>query len=78
MKKKNDEDKEILNILDHPQPNKLLDSDPDEINIIYKMVDNDTREMGNKVGAFKRTKNKSEEQKMELELYKMQHETKKI
>ena len=42
------------------------------------MVDNDTREMGNKVGAFKRTKNKSEEQKMELELYKMQHETKKI
>ena len=41
------------------------------------MVANDTREMGNQVGALKRTKNKSEEQKMELELYKMQHETQK-
>ena len=76
-KELNDEDKEILNRLDYPQPNKLLDSDPDEIKIIYEMVANDTREMGIKVGALKRTKNKSEEQKMELELYKMQHETQK-
>ena len=73
----NDEDKEILNRLDYPQPDKLLDSDPDEIKIIYEMVANETREMGNQVGALKRTKNKSEEQKMELELYKMQHETQK-
>ena len=73
----NDVDKEILNRLDYPQPNKLLDSDPDEIKIIYEMVDNDTREMGIKVGALKRTKNKSEEQKMELEINKIQHETQK-
>ena len=73
----NDEDKEILNRLDYPQPNELLDSDPDEIKIIYEMVNNDAREIGNKVGALKRTKNKSEEQKMELELHKMQHEAQK-
>ena len=41
------------------------------------MVANDVRVMGNQVGALKRTKNKSEEQEMELELYKMQHETQK-
>ena len=41
------------------------------------MVNNDTREMGIKVGALKRTKNKSEEEQMEIELYKMQHETQK-
>ena len=73
----NVEDKEILNRPDYPQPNKLLDSDPDEIKEVYEIVDNDTREMGNKVGALKRTKNKSEEQKMELELYKMHHESQK-
>ena len=72
-----DEDKEILDRLDYPHPNKLLDSDPDEIKIIYEMVNNDTREMGNKVGALKRIKNKSEEKKMELELYKMHHEAQK-
>ena len=33
--------------------------------------------MGSKVGALKRTKNKSEEEKMELELYKMNHEAQK-
>ena len=73
----NDEDKEILKRLDYPQPNQLLNSDPDEIKIIYEMVNNDTREMGIKVGALKRTKNKSEEQKIELELNKTQHETQK-
>ena len=72
-----DEDKEILKRLDYPLPNELLDSDPDEIKIIYENVDNDRREMGIKVGALKRTKNKSEEEKMELELYKMHHETQK-
>ena len=71
-----DKDKEILDRLDYPHPNKLLDSDPDEIKIIYEMVNNDTREMGNKVGALKRI-NKSEGKKMELELYKMHHEAQK-
>ena len=41
------------------------------------MVNNDTRLMSNQIGALKRTKNKSEEQEVELELYKMQHETQK-
>ena len=72
-----DKDKEILNRLDYPQPNKLLDSNPDEIKIIYEMVANDTREMGNQIGALKRTKNKTWEQEIELDFYKMQHETQK-
>ena len=33
--------------------------------------------MGNKVGALKRTKKKSEEEKMELDFYQMHHKTQK-
>ena len=73
----NDQDREILNRLDYPQPNELFDSNPEEIKIIYEMVNNDAKKMGNKVGALKRIKNKSEEQKMELDLYEIQHETQK-
>ena len=72
-----DEDKEILKRLDYPQPNELLDTDPDEIIEIYEKVANDARVMGNEVGALKRTKNKSKEKEMELELYKMHHKTQK-
>ena len=38
---------------------------------------NDARLMGHQVGALKRTKNLSEGQKKELELYKMQHNAQK-
>ena len=72
-----EEDKQILDLLDYPQPNELLDKDPNEINEIYKMVKKDVKEMGYQIGALKRTKNKTEEQEGELELYIMQQETQK-
>ena len=72
-----EEDKQNLDLLDYPRPNKLLNKDPDEINEIYNIVKNDVKVMGNKIGALKRTKNKSEEQEVELEIYKMQQETQK-
>ena len=72
-----EEDKQILVLLDYPQPNELLDKDSDEINKIYNMVKNDVKEMGNQIGALKRTKNKTEEQEKELELNIMQQKTQK-
>ena len=63
----NEEDKQILNSLGYPQPNELLNSSPDEIEKNYKKVSNDARVMGNKVGALKRTKNRTEDEEMELE-----------
>ena len=72
-----EEDKQILVLLDYPQPNELLDKDPNEINEIYKMVKNDVKVMGYQIGALKRTKNKTEEQEKELELNIMQQETQK-
>ena len=72
-----EEDKQILVLLDYPQPNELLDKDPNEINEIYKMVKNDVKVIGNQIGALKRTKNKTEEQESELELNIMQQETQK-
>ena len=72
-----EEDKQVLDLLNYPQPNELLDKDPNEINEIYKMVKNDVKEIGYQIGALKRTKNKTEEQKSELELYIMQQETQK-
>ena len=72
-----EEDKQILDLLNYPQPNELLDKDPNEINEIYKIVKNDVKVMGNQIGALKRTKNKSAKQEEELELYIMQQETQK-
>ena len=72
-----EEDKQILDLLDYPQPNELLEKDPNEINEIYKMVKNDVKEIGYQIGALKRTKNKTEEQEEELELNIMQRETQK-
>ena len=72
-----EEDKQILVLLDYPQPNELLEKDPNEIKEIYKMVKNDVKEIGYQIGALKRTKNKTEEQEEELELNIMQRETQK-
>ena len=72
-----EEDKQVLDLLEYPQPNELLDKDPNEINEIYKIVKNDVKEMGYQIGALKRTKNKTEEQEKELELNIMQQETQK-
>ena len=72
-----EEDKQILDLLEYSQPNELLEKDPNEINEIYKIVKNDVKEMGYQIGALKRTKNKTEEQEKELDLYIMQRETQK-
>ena len=72
-----EEDKQVLVLLEYPQPNELLNKDPNEINEIYKIVKNDVKEMGYQIGALKRTKNKTEEQEGELELYNTQRETQK-
>ena len=72
-----EEDKQVLDLLDYPQPNELLEKDPNELNEIYKIVKKDVKEMGYQIGALKRTKNKTEEQESELELYNMQRETQK-
>ena len=72
-----EEDKENLFLLDYPQPNELLDKDPYEINVIYSKINNDIKVTSNKIGALKRTKNKTEEQEINLDLYKMQQETQK-
>ena len=72
-----EEDKQVLDSLNYPQPNELLEKDPNELNEIYKIVKNDVKEMGYQIGALKRTKNKTEEQEGELELYNMQRETQK-
>ena len=73
----NEDDKEILNRLGYPQPNELLDADPDEIKEIYNKVTNDAKVAGYRVGALKRTKNRTEDEQMELELTQMQHKTEK-
>ena len=73
----NDEDKEILNRLNYPQPNELFNADPDEIKIIYEMIANDAKELGNRVGGFKRRKNLNEKEKKEFELSEKHHNTQK-
>ena len=73
----NEDDKEILKRLGYPKPNELFDANPDEIEKVYNIVANDAKVAGNRVGALKRTKNRTEEEQMELELTQMQHKTQK-
>ena len=74
-----DENNEILNRLGYPLPNELLDSDPDEIKEIYDKVSNDAKAMGYRVGALKRAKNRSEDEKIDLNLSQaMNKNTKRI
>ena len=70
-------DKQNLDLFGYPLPNELLNKDSDEINEIYNMVNNDVKIMGYQIGALKRTKNKTEEQELDLELYKIQQKTQK-
>ena len=70
-------DKQNLDLLGYPQPNELSNKDIDEINEIYDMVKNDVKTIGIQIGALKRTKNKTEEQELDLELYKIHQKTQK-
>ena len=72
-----DEDMEILDRLDYPYPNDILDMGIDEIKEIYKKVDNDAKKTGIQVGALKRTHNKTIPQKVKLALFEQNHKIQK-
>ena len=72
-KKFNNQDREILSYLGDPRPNDFFNTNPTRLQEIYDEVTNDKNEMGNRIGALKRTKNKTEAEKEELGLNKMQH-----
>ena len=72
-----EEDKQNLYLLEYPQPNELLDKDPHEINLIFSNLKNDIKKMGYEIGALKRTKNKTEEQEINLEFNEMKQKTQK-
>jgi len=61
-----EEDKQILDLLDYPQPNELLEKDPNEINEIHKIVKKDLKEMGYQIGALKEQKIKLRNKKENL------------
>ena len=73
----NEEDKQNLYLLGYPQPNELLDKDPHEINLIFSKLKNDIKTMGYEIGALKRTKNKTEEQEINLEFNELKQKTQK-
>ena len=72
-KKFNNQDREILFYLGYPRPNDFFNTNPTRLQEIYDEVTNDKNEMGNRIGALKRTKNETEAEKEELDLNKMQH-----
>ena len=51
----------------------FFNTNPTRLQEIYDEVTNDKNEMGNRIGALKRTKNETEAEKEELDLNKMQH-----
>ena len=69
----NDEDRQVLQNLDYPRPNNVFNINPVKLQEIYDEVTNDKKVMGNRIGALKRKKNKTEAGKEELELNTMQH-----
>ena len=72
-KKINNQDRQVLQNLDYPRPNNFFNTNPTRLQEIYNEVTNDKKAMGNKIGALKRTKNKTEAEKEELDLYTIQH-----
>ena len=72
-KKFNTQDREVLSYLGYPRPNDFLNTNPTRLQEIYGEVINDKNEMGNRIGALKRTKTKTEADKEELDLYTKQH-----
>ena len=72
-KKLNNQDREVLSYLGYPRPNYFFNTNPTRLQEIYDEVTHDKIEMGHRIGALKRTKNKTEAEKEELDLYTMQH-----
>ena len=72
-KKLNNQDREVLSYLGYPRPTDFFNTNPTRLQEIYDEVTHDEIEMGHRIGALKRTKNKTEAEKEELDLYTMQH-----
>ena len=69
-------DKHELEYLIHsnyPRPNNFIDVNPKRLEEIYEEVNNEKTLTGNLIGALKRTKNKTEAEKLELTNYTQQH-----
>ena len=64
----------ILNQSGYPRPNDFFDIDPKRLKKIYDDVIGDKKIIGNKIGGFKRTKNRTQEQEEELINYTSQHD----
>ena len=72
-KKFNNLDREVLTHLEYPRPNNFFNINPTRLQKIYDEVTNDKKVMGNRIGALKRTKTKTEAEKEELDLNTLQH-----
>ena len=64
---------DYLNNFNYPRPNNFVDVNPRTLEEIYEQVNNDKTITGNLIGALKRTKNKTEAEKLELTAYVQQH-----
>ena len=64
---------EYLSNFNCPRPNNFIDVNPKKLQEIYDEVKNDKNNMGYKIGALKRRKNKTEAEKLELTAYTQQH-----
>ena len=64
---------DYLSNFDYPRPNNFIDVNPRTLEDIYEQVNNEKIVTGNLIGALKRTKNKTEVEKLELTAYIQQH-----
>ena len=64
---------DYLRNFNYPRPNNFVDVNPRTLEEIYEQVNNDKTVTGNLIGALKRTKNKTEAEKLELTGYIQQH-----
>ena len=64
---------DYLSNFDYPRPNNFIDVNPRTPEDIYEQVNNEKTITGNLIGALKRTKNKTESEKLELTAYIQQH-----
>ena len=72
-KKFNKDEIEYLLNFNYPRPNNFIDVNPKRLEEIYEEVTNEKNVTGHLVGALKRTKNKTEAEKIELSGYVFQH-----
>ena len=64
---------DYLSNFGYPRPNNFIDINPKRLQEIYEEVSNEKSVTGNLIGALKRTKNKTEVEKIELSGYEYQH-----